>query len=53
MNRGPRPEAVIVAVFFRGTALGGILGLILAIPLTAFLASLWRLAREKYIPEIV
>lgn len=45
--------AIIVAVFFWGTALGGILGLILAIPLTAFLASLWRLAREKYIPEIV
>lgn len=45
--------AIIVAVFFWGTALGGILGLILAIPLTAFLASLWHLAREKYIPEIV
>ena len=45
--------AIIVAVFFWGTALGGILGLILAIPLTAFLASLWHLARKKYIPEIV
>ena len=45
--------AIIVAIFFWGTALGGILGMILAIPLTAFLASLWRLAREKYIPEIL
>ena len=45
--------AIIVAVFFWGVALGGILGMILAIPLTAFLASLWRLAKEKYIPEIV
>lgn len=45
--------AIIVAVFFWGTALGGILGMILAIPLTAFLASLWRLARDKYIPEII
>ncbi|MEE2791616.1 MAG: AI-2E family transporter [Acidobacteriota bacterium] len=45
--------AIIVAIFFWSTALGGILGLILAIPLTAFLASLWRLAREKYIPEIL
>ena len=45
--------SIIVAIFFWGTALGGILGLILAIPLTAFLASLWHLAREKYIPEIV
>ena len=45
--------AIIVAVFFWGSALNGILGMILAIPLTAFLASLWRLAREKYISEIL
>jgi len=45
--------AIIVAVFFWGTALGGIMGMLLAIPLTAFLASLWRLAKEKYITEIV
>ena len=43
--------AIMIAIFFWGAALGGILGMILAIPLTAFLASLWRLAREKYIPE--
>jgi len=45
--------AIIVAIFFWGAALGGILGMILAIPLTAFLASLWRLAKEKYITELV
>jgi predicted PurR-regulated permease PerM len=45
--------AIIVAIFFWGAALGGITGMILAIPLTAFLASLWRLAKEKYITEIV
>lgn len=45
--------AIIVAIFFWGTALGGILGMILAIPLTAFLASLWRLVRDKYVPEII
>ena len=45
--------AIIVAVFFWGTALGGITGMLLAIPLTAFLASLWRLVKEKYIAEIV
>ncbi len=45
--------AIIVAIFFWGTALGGILGMILAIPLTAFLASVWRFARDKYITEIV
>ncbi len=43
--------AIMIAIFFWGAALGGILGMILAIPLTAFLASMWRLAREKYIPE--
>jgi predicted PurR-regulated permease PerM len=50
---GLHPLAIIVAIFFWGSALGGILGMILAIPLTAFLVVFWRLAREKYIPEIV
>ncbi|HEV8632075.1 MAG TPA: AI-2E family transporter [Thermoanaerobaculia bacterium] len=48
---GLHPVAVIVAVFFWGTAFGGILGMILAIPLTAFLVVAWRLAKEKYIRE--
>jgi predicted PurR-regulated permease PerM len=50
---GLHPMAIIVAVFFWGSALSGILGMILAIPLTAFLVVFWRLAREKYIREIV
>ena len=50
---GLHPLAIIVAVFFWGTALGGISGMILAIPLTAFGVVLWRLAREKYIGELV
>jgi predicted PurR-regulated permease PerM len=50
---GLHPVAIIVAVFFWGSALGGILGMILAIPLTAFLVVFWRLAREKYIQEWV
>ena len=49
---GLHPLAIIVAVFFWGTALG-ISGMILAIPLTAFGVVLWRLAREKYIGELV
>jgi predicted PurR-regulated permease PerM len=48
---GLHPMAVIVAIFFWGTALEGILGMILAIPLTAFLVVVWRLARERYIRE--
>jgi predicted PurR-regulated permease PerM len=50
---GLHPVAIIVAVFFWGTALSGILGMVLAIPLTAFLVVFWRLAKERYIPEIL
>jgi predicted PurR-regulated permease PerM len=50
---GLHPMAIIVAVFFWGSALSGILGMILAIPLTAFGVVFWRLAKEKYIKEWV
>jgi len=50
---GLHPMAIIVAVFFWGSALGGILGMILAIPLTAFLVVLWRLVTKKYVLELV
>jgi predicted PurR-regulated permease PerM len=43
---------IIFSVFFWGTALGGILGMVLAIPLTAFFLVFWRLAREKYLPAL-
>lgn len=49
---GLHPLTIIVAIFFWGSALGGILGMILAIPLTAFLVVLWRLARDKYIGQL-
>ncbi|MFV2071212.1 MAG: AI-2E family transporter [Thermoanaerobaculales bacterium] len=50
---GLHPVVIIVAVFFWSTALNGIMGMILAIPLTAFLVVFWRLAREKYVRELV
>ena len=50
---GLHPMMIIFAIFFWGTALGGIMGMILAIPLTAFLVVFWRLAKEKYITELV
>lgn len=50
---GLHPMAIIFAVFFWGSALGGVLGMIMAIPLTAFLVVFWRLAKEKYISELV
>ncbi len=49
---GLNPLAIIIGIFFWGTALDGILGMILAIPLTAFVVVFWRLAREKYIGQL-
>jgi predicted PurR-regulated permease PerM len=50
---GLHPVAIIVAMFFWGSALGGIGGMILAIPLTAFLVVFWRLLKEKYLKAVV
>lgn len=49
---GMSPMLIIFSVFFWGTALGGLLGMILAIPLTAFFLVFWRLARDKYLPAL-
>ncbi len=46
---GLHPVTIIVAIFFWGTALGGLLGMVLAIPLTAFFVSAWRFARHRYL----
>ncbi|MBP7142422.1 MAG: AI-2E family transporter [Opitutaceae bacterium] len=46
---GLHPVAVIFAIFFWGTALDGLLGMVLAIPLTAFFVTAWRLAKRKYL----
>lgn len=43
--------AIIVAVLFWTTALDGLTGAVLAIPLTAFAASAWRQLRERYLHE--
>ena len=45
---GLHPAVIIFAVFFWGQALGGVLGMLLAVPLTAFVVTAWRLARRKY-----
>ncbi len=51
---GLHPVVIIIAIFFWGTALDGILGMILAIPLTAFFVTAWRFAKWRYFnaPEI-
>lgn len=46
---GLHPVTIMVAIFFWGTAFGGVLGMLLAIPLTAFFVTAWRLARKKYL----
>lgn len=48
---GLHPVAIIFAVFFWGHAFGGILGMLLAVPLTAFFVTAWRLARKKYFAD--
>jgi len=46
---GLHPAAIIFSLFFWGAALGGLLGMILAIPLSAFFVTAWRLVRHKYL----
>lgn len=38
---GLHPALVVISLFFWGTVLGGIIGLILAVPLTAFFVAIW------------
>ncbi|WP_019594892.1 AI-2E family transporter [Thioalkalivibrio sp. ALM2T] len=38
---GLHPALVIISLFFWGTALNGIIGMVLAIPLTAFFVAIW------------
>ena len=46
---GLHPMTIIIAIFFWGVALDGLLGMVLAIPLTAFFVVAWRLAKKKYL----
>lgn len=44
---GLHPALVVIAVFFWGTAFGGITGMVLAVPLTAFLVAVWSQAKAS------
>ena len=46
---GLHPATIIFAIFFWGVAFGGILGMVLAVPLTAFFVTVWRLLKRKYL----
>jgi predicted PurR-regulated permease PerM len=50
---GLHPVMIIFSVFFWGIALNGLLGMILAIPLSAFIVTFWRLAKVKYVPLLM
>jgi len=50
---GLHPMVIMIAMFFWASALNGITGMILAIPLNAFFVFFLRLAREKYIRELL
>ena len=45
---GLHPVVIIVAVFFWGAALDGLLGMFMAIPLTAFFVTAWRFAKWRF-----
>lgn len=38
---GLHPALVVISLFFWGTAFGGVIGMILAVPLTAFVVAIW------------
>lgn len=44
---GLHPAVVLISVFFWGIALGGIIGMILAVPLTALLIAIWAQAKDS------
>ncbi len=50
-HTGLHPMVILLSIFFWGEALHGFLGLILAVPLTAFLVVAWRLLKSKYLPK--
>lgn len=51
-STGLHPMVIILSVFFWGAAFDGLLGMVLAIPLSAFFVVLWRLMREKYLTKV-
>ena len=50
-HTGLHPMVIILSIFFWSQALHGILGILLAVPLTAFFVIFWRLLKTKYLPR--
>jgi predicted PurR-regulated permease PerM len=49
---GLHPMIVVLSLFFWGALLGGILGMLLAVPLSAFVATLWHRTRYRYASKV-
>ncbi|MCK8516898.1 AI-2E family transporter [Methylonatrum kenyense] len=50
---GLHPALVVISIFFWGIALGGIIGMILAVPLTAFVITLWRHLSNRFMSQVM
>jgi predicted PurR-regulated permease PerM len=50
---GLHPMMVVISLFFWGTVLGGVIGVLLAVPLSAFVATLWHQTRYRYASRVV
>lgn len=50
---GLNDVAIIFSLLFWGVVFKGILGVLLAIPLSAFIVTFWRLLKNKYIKELI
>jgi predicted PurR-regulated permease PerM len=50
---GLNDVAIIFSLLFWGVVFKGILGVLLAIPLSAFIVIFWRLLKTKYIKELI
>ena len=50
---GMHPAIVVISLFFWGIVFGGIIGMLLAVPLSAFLVALWNHAKERYFSPVL
>ncbi|MDD4175389.1 MAG: AI-2E family transporter, partial [Kiritimatiellae bacterium] len=50
---GLSDPAIIFSLLFWGVVFRGLLGVLLAIPLSAFIVVVWRLLKNKYIKELI
>jgi predicted PurR-regulated permease PerM len=50
---GLHPAIVVVSLFFWGILFGGVIGMLLAVPLSAFLVSLWRHIKTHYLNVVI